>query len=499
MNAAEPFTTAEELPTILQNMRAAFAAEGSASHAVRIDRLDRCLALLVDHQDAICDALDTDFGGRSRHVTRMTDLLTSIGAIKFAKKNIKKWMRPERRRAPFPMNVLGARAELHYQAKGVIGIMSPWNVPVNTVFGPLADALGAGNRAIIKPSEFAPHTASLLKKLIAEYFDANEVTVVTGDADVGAAFSALPFDHLIFTGAGPIGKLVMKAASQHLTPVTLELGGKSPVVVSHDADINDIAEKIMTGKAMNSGQLCINADYCFIPAGKMDQFISQCEKTVAEQYPTIMDNPDYVALINERNYDRISGYLDDAERKGAKIIALNPAGEDWRDREKHKIPLHLVIDPSDDMLVMQEELFGPILPIIPINSLDEGLEYINDRPSPLALYYFGNDKQKQQKVLDNTISGGVTINNVTVHVGCVDAPFGGVGNSGMGSYHGREGFKTFSHGRTVFYQGKLDLAKIYLEMNDPKGAIKLLEEAIVFGEDDVRREAKTLIDTINGR
>lgn len=460
MNAAEPFTTAEELPTILQNVRAAFAAEGSASHAVRIDRLDRCLALLVDHQDAICDALDTDFGGRSRHVTRMTDLLTSIGAIKFAKKNIKKWMRPERRRAPFPMNVLGARAELHYQAKGVIGIMSPWNVPVNTVFGPLADALGAGNRAIIKPSEFAPHTASLLKKLIAEYFDANEVTVVTGDADVGAAFSALPFDHLIFTGAGPIGKLVMKAASQHLTPVTLELGGKSPVVVSHDGDINDIAEKIMTGKAMNSGQLCINADYCFIPAGKMDQFISQCEKTVAEQYPTIMDNPDYVALINERNYDRISGYLEDAEKKGAKIIALNPAGEDWRDREKHKIPLHLVIDPSDDMLVMQEELFGPILCLKPYTHFDDCIADINSRARPLALYYFGKNKKEQDALVQKTTAGGMSINDIGVHYSCDDLPFGGIGPSGMGHLHGHEGFKTCSHAKAVFHQGAVNLPKL---------------------------------------
>ncbi len=444
----------------LQRQRDAFNAEGPVALETRLDRLDRCIALLVDNQKPICDAVNQDFGCRSRHVTLMTDIMTSVGSLKFVKSNLKKWMKPEKRRAPVPMNLFGARSVIHYQPKGVIGIMTPWNVPVNMIFSPLADVLGAGNRAMIKPSEFTPATAEVMQGLFERYFEPTEISVVTGGPEVGAAFSALPFDHIIFTGATSIGRLVMRAAAENLVPVTLELGGKSPVVVSDSIAIQESAEKIITGKAMNAGQLCISPDYCFVPASRLEAFITTCRETIEQLYPSIVDNPDYVAMINERHYDRIRSYLDDARDKGARIVELNPSGENWDDRGRHKIPLHLVIEPTEDMKCMQDEIFGPILNIKSYRRVDECIDYINHKPRPLALYYFGKDKAEQEKVLSNTISGGVSVNDIAMHFACDDMPFGGVGPSGMGNYHGFEGFKTFSHARSVFRQGAVNLAKL---------------------------------------
>ncbi len=450
----------DELTKILDAQRAAFMRDGTPSHETRLDRLDRCLAMIVDHKDEICAAVNADFGCRSHHVTLMNDIFPSVNSLKFVKKHVRKWMQPERRKSPFPMGLLGARSEVHYQPKGIVGIMSPWNFPVNMVFSPLADVLGAGNRAMIKPSEFNPNTVELLQKLFDEYFDETEVAIVAGDSQVGAAFASLPFDHIIFTGSTGVGKLVMQAAARNLVPVTLELGGKSPVIVSDSADLAEVAEKVMTIKAMNAGQVCISPDYCFVPRGRIDQFVSECQQTISGQYPTIIGNRDFVSMVNERNYDRVKGYLDDAKAKGARIVTLSPAGEDWGDREKHKIPIHLVIDPDDDMMVMQEELFGPVLCIKPYDSIDECIDTINRRPRPLALYYLGKDKAEQQQVIKETIAGGMCINDLAMHVACDDMPFGGAGASGMGNYHGREGFKTFSHAKAVFRQGPVNLQKL---------------------------------------
>jgi coniferyl-aldehyde dehydrogenase len=453
-------TTPADLSRILQNQRSAFDREGAVALETRIDRIDRCIALIVDHQEALCAAVNEDFGVRSQRVTRMSDLFTSVNTLKFVKKNIRKWMKPERRRAPFPMNLLGARADIYYQPKGVVGIMSPWNVPINVVFSPLADVLGAGNRAMIKPSEFNPATVALLSELFSQYFDEAEIAVVGGGADIGAAFSALPLDHIIFTGGGKVGKLVMQSAAQNLTPVTLELGGKSPVIVSRSAKLEQAAEKIITGKAMNAGQVCISPDYCFVPEEQLETFISHCQKIIATQYPTFMDNDDFVSLVNERNYDRVQGYITDARARGARVVTLAPEGEDWGDRTQHRVPIHLVINPSDDMQVMQEELFGPVLCLRPYTQLDECIADINRRPHPLAMYYFGHDKAEQEQLIASTIAGGMSINDIGVHFACDDMPFGGVGASGMGHFHGREGFKTFSHAKSVFRQGFLDLAKL---------------------------------------
>ena len=453
-------TNPADLNRILQNQRGAFEREGPVALETRIDRIDRCITLIVDHQDALCAAVNEDFGVRSQRVTRMSDLFTSVNTLKFVKKNIRKWMKPERRRAPFPMNMLGARADIYYQPKGVVGIMSPWNVPINVVFSPLADVLGAGNRAMIKPSEFNSTTVALLSELVSQYFDETEIAVVSGGADIGAAFSALPLDHIIFTGAGQVGKLVMQSAAQNLTPVTLELGGKSPVIVSRTAKLEEAAEKIITGKAMNAGQVCISPDYCFVPEEQLEAFISHCQQAIATQYPTFMDNDDFVSLVNERNYDRVQGYIADARAKDARVVTLAPEGENWDDRARHRMPIHLVIDPSDDMQVMQDELFGPVLCVRPYRELEECVIDINSRPRPLAMYYFGQDKAEQEHLIANTIAGGMSINDIGVHFACDDMPFGGVGASGMGHLHGREGFKTFTHAKSVFRQGILNLPKL---------------------------------------
>jgi coniferyl-aldehyde dehydrogenase len=444
----------------LQRQRDAFAREGVVAWGTRVDRLDRCIALLVDHQHSIVQAINADFGCRSRHVSLMVDIFTSVTTLKNAKKNVRKWMRPERRKAPLPLNFFGAKAFIHYQPKGVVGLMTPWNVPVNMIFSPLADILAAGNRCMIKPSEYTPATAALMQELFARYFDDTEISVVTGGADTGAAFAALPFDHLIFTGATSVGKAVMAAAARNLTPVTLELGGKSPVIVGDSANLDDTAGKLMAGKTMNAGQLCICPDYVLVPHARLEALLLRCRESVEKMYPTLKNNADYVSLISERHYRRISNYIDDARQRGARIIELNPAGEDFSDATQHRLPPYIIVNPDDDSLVMQDEIFGPVLAVKTYQHIDEAIRYVNARPRPLALYYFGRDKAEQQRVIDETIAGGVTVNDVMMHFSCDDLPFGGIGTSGMGSYHGFEGFKTFSHAKAVLKQGFINLGKL---------------------------------------
>jgi coniferyl-aldehyde dehydrogenase len=364
-------------------------------------------------------------------------------------------MKPAKRKTATA--IFGEKASIEYQPKGVVGIMTPWNVPVNMVFTPMADALGAGNRIMVKPSEFTPATSALLEKLIPQYFDETEVAVVTGEADIGAAFSALPLDHIIFTGATSVGRHIMRAAAENLTPVTLELGGKSPVIISESADLADVGEKLISGKMLNSGQLCIAPDYVFVPATKLEAFLRQCEQNFNTFYPNIADNPDYVSMINERHYDRINRYIDEARDDNRRVIQYNPAKEDFSQQQHLKIPLTLIVDPADELLCMQDEIFGPVLNVKTYQSLDEVIGFINRRPNPLALYYFGKNKAEERRVLDETKAGGVTINNVGMHVGCEDIPFGGTGQSGMGSYHGFEGFQTFSHAKSVYRAGFVNL------------------------------------------
>ncbi|MFO1186683.1 MAG: coniferyl aldehyde dehydrogenase [Alphaproteobacteria bacterium] len=445
---------------LLDRQRAAFLRDGPPSAQVRIERLERAVGLLVDNAKAIEDALIADFGHRSREQTALSDTLPSVSALKHAKAHVRRWMRPERRSPESPFGLLGAKAAIHYQPKGVAGLIAPWNFPIYMVFGPLAGILAAGNRCLIKPSEFTPATSALIAAMIHSVFSPEEIAVVQGGADVGEAFTRLPFDHILFTGATSIGRHVMRAAADNLVPVTLELGGKSPAILGQTVKLEDAATKIMVGKLMNGGQICIAPDYALVHKNQRDAFVEAAKAAVAKTYPTLRDNPDYTSIINQRHYDRLTSYLDDAKAKGARLVEINPANEIFAQQEHRKFPPTLVLDPSDDMKVMQEEIFGPILPVKTHDGAADAVSYINAHDRPLALYYFGTDKAEQDYVLARTIAGGTTINDVIMHVAQEDLPFGGIGPSGMGHYHGHDGFKTFSHARAVYRQTGIDIGAL---------------------------------------
>jgi coniferyl-aldehyde dehydrogenase len=342
----------------------------------------------------------------------------------------------------------------------VVGVISPWNFPVNLALAPLAGIIAAGNRVMLKPSELTPSSSDLMKKMINEYFEESEIAVFTGDPEVGAAFSALAFDHMLFTGGTEIAKHVMRAAADNLVPLTLELGGKSPVVVGQSSKMQDVAQRVMQGKTMNAGQICLAPDYALVPEGKVNEFVDAAVAITSEMFPDMKDNDDYTSIINQKHYDRIQGYLADAKEKGAEVVEINPSNEDFSQQPHHKIPPTIVLNPTDDMQIMQEEIFGPVLPVKTYSDVSETVNYINSKDRPLGLYYFGKDKKEQDFVLNNTTSGGVTVNDVISHIQMEDLPFGGVGPSGMGSYHGHDGFKEFSHAKATYTQSKLNLMKI---------------------------------------
>ena len=450
--AAKP-QAAQEMRAILDKQRAAYLKDGPPSAEVRIDRIDRCIALLVDHQDEIADALNKDFGSRSPQMSKFTDVSGSIGPLKHAKENLRKWMRVEKRpTTPAILGWLGAKAEVHHQPLGVVGVIAPWNFPVNLTFAPLAGVLSAGNRCMIKPSEFTPATSELMARMFKKAFDEREIAVCLGGPDVGEAFSRLPFDHLLFTGATSIAHHVMRAAAENLTPLTLELGGKSPVIVGQGANMDLTATRVMQGKTLNAGQICLAPDYVFVPETQRDEFVSKATAAVAKMYPTLKDNPDYTSVINQRHFDRLKGYIDEAKSKGAKVIEVNPAKENLTQQPHHKIAPTIILDPTDDMKVMQDEIFGPVLPVKTYKSVDEVIGYINAKARPLGLYYFGEDAGEKERVLTRTTSGGVTINDTIMHIAMEELPFGGVGPSGMGAYHGHDGFRQFSHRKAVYQQ-----------------------------------------------
>jgi coniferyl-aldehyde dehydrogenase len=319
---------------------------------------------------------------------------------------------------------------------------------------------------MIKPSEFTPRSSELMERMFRSAFDETEVAVLTGGPDVGGAFARLAFDHLLFTGATSIAYHVMRAAAENLVPTTLELGGKSPVILGQSADMELAAKRVMMGKTLNAGQICLAPDYVLVPKNKASEFVGAAEGAIRTMFPTLKDNPDYTSVINQRHYDRLTGYIDDARAKGAEIIELNPAKEDFRQQPYHKIPPTLVLNPTDDMKIMKDEIFGPLLPVKTYDSVDEAIGYVNEHARPLGLYYFGNDSAEQSKVLTRTTSGGVSVNDVIMHVSMEDLPFGGIGPSGMGSYHGIDGFRTFSHAKAVFQQAKMDVTAM---MRPPYG------------------------------
>jgi coniferyl-aldehyde dehydrogenase len=446
---------------LLADQKRAQARQGPPSAAQRKERLTRLITLLLTHKDDLVTAINADFGARSRDMTMLTDIAGAIGPLKGARAELEGWMKPEKRKvSPAALGVLGASAQVRYQPKGVVGVMTPWNFPVQLAMDAIAGAVAAGNRVMLKPSEFTPQTSALLARLIDLYFDEDEIAVVLGGPDVGAAFAALPFDHLIFTGATSIGRHVLKAAADNLTPVTLELGGKSPVVIGRTADIAKTAARVMAGKVMNAGQVCLAPDYVLAPRERVDEFAKEAEAAVARMFPTMKDNGDYTAIINQRHYDRVRGLIADAKAKGARVIELNPGNEDFSQQEHRRIPPTLILDATEEMGVMQEEIFGPVLPVKTYVTFEETITDINARPHALALYYFGDDSAESNALLERTHSGGVTINDVIFHFSMDDLPFGGVGPSGMGAYHGKRGFQEFSHQKAIYRQTPSELIAV---------------------------------------
>lgn len=449
------------MEAMLARQKAASVRDGMPPVEKRVEWLEKSIDMLCTHGDALCDAMSVDFGHRSKDQSNFSDIGSSIDALKYAKKNVRAWMRPSKRSAQFPLGVFGARAVVHYQPKGVVGIVSPWNFPVNLTFTPLAGVFAAGNRAMIKPSEFTEHTSQLMAELFSQYYSDEEVAVVTGGPEVGAAFTKLPFDHLVFTGATSVAHHVMRAAAENLVPVTLELGGKSPTIIGESADIEKAALRIMSGKTLNAGQICLAPDYVFVPEDKIGGFIEAARDAVATMFPSgLKDNDDYTSVLNQRHFDRLQSYLDDARAKGADVIEINPKAEDFSQQSHHKMPPIIVSGATDDMKVMQDEIFGPILPVRSYKETQEVVAYINSHPRPLGLYYFGSDATERDYVLNNTTSGGVTVNDVIFHVAQEDLPFGGVGSSGMGAYHGKDGFLEFSHKKAVYTQAAADLLAV---------------------------------------
>jgi coniferyl-aldehyde dehydrogenase len=446
------------MQALLERQRAAFTAELPVGAAIRKDRLQRALKLVLEHKDGFVKALSDDFGHRSSEMSLVTDIMASVKPLKHSLKHVDEWMRPERRKLDFPLGLLGAKAEVQWQPKGVVGIISPWNFPVNLTFAPLANILAAGNRAMIKPSEFTPATSELMAKAIAQYFDETEVAVVVGGPEIGKAFSELAFDHVIFTGATSVARHVMAAAAKNLVPLTLELGGKSPTILSRSADVAASTERVAMGKLMNAGQICLAPDYMLVPQEKEAEVVEGLKAATAKMYPSLLANDDYTSVISRRHRDRLQAHIDDARAKGAEIVEVNPANEDFSKQNTNKMPLTLIRNPTDEMTVMQEEIFGPILPIKSYKSIEEAIDYVNRRDRPLGLYWFGTDGAEEKTVLDRTISGGVTVNDVIFHVSAEDLPFGGIGPAGMGNYHGHDGFKEFSHPKSVYRQPKIDLA-----------------------------------------
>ncbi|APR77149.1 Aldehyde dehydrogenase [Minicystis rosea] len=443
---------------VLEKQRAAFVGSLPVGLDMRRDRLSRALDLLRSNKERLAKALAADYGKRSEVMSMLTDIMSAVKPLEHAQKHVDRWMKPEKRRLDFPLGLLGARARVEYQPKGVIGVMGAWNFPVALCFAPLAQIFAAGNRAMVKPSEYTPETSALMADLVAERFDESELAFFLGGPDVGEAFASLPFDHLIFTGGTGVARHILRAAAEHLVPTTLELGGKSPVIVGESADIERMAARVAMGKMMNAGQICLAPDYMLVPETRKASVIDAITQAVTAMYPTLLANDDYTAIINRRHRDRLDGLLEDARKRGAEIITVNPAREDFGEAGTNKMPLHLITGVDDGMRVMKEEIFGPVLPIMTHARIDDAIAYVNRHDRPLALYYFGEDEREERHVLERTVSGGVTVNDVIFHISAEDLPFGGIGPSGMGCYHGFDGFRTFSHAKAIYRQPKLDLA-----------------------------------------
>ena len=439
------------LERLLLIQRSAFEAERYPSVATRRDRLERLRRIVTQHESRFVAAIERDFGHRSAHETRLAELYIVGAEARHAIRRLSRWMKP--RRVATPWHLLPASARIMHQPVGVVGIISPWNYPVQLALAPAVAAIAAGNRVMLKPSELTPATSSLLAELVSASFREDEFAVVEGDADIGQAFSALAFDHLFFTGSTAVGRKVAQAAAANLTPVTLELGGKSPAVFDATADFASSVPRLMVGKLLNAGQTCIAPDYALVPAARLDEFIAAATATVHDLYPQVSTNPDYTSIVNARHFARLTGLLDDARSKGARIMPLGEAGARTDTTPRRLVPT-LVAGVTDDMAIMREEIFGPLLPIETYSTPDDAIARINARPHPLALYWFGADRRHRERMLRQTLAGGVTVNDTLWHFAHEGLPFGGVGASGSGQYHGEHGFVTFSKAKPVYAQSR---------------------------------------------
>jgi coniferyl-aldehyde dehydrogenase len=421
-------------------------------YAQRMDDLARLRAALKARLDDFVAAMSADFGRRSRHESLLSDGMTVLQDIDHLRRHLRGWMRSKRAAADWLF--WPARTEVRYQPLGVIGIIAPWNYPVNLALVPLAAAIAAGNHVMLKPSEHTPRTSDLLKALLDEVFPADRVATVLGGPDVAAAFAALPFDHLFFTGSTAVGRKVMAAAAQNLTPVTLELGGKSPVIIAPGYPIATAVARIAAGKFLNAGQTCIAPDYVLLPKESIPAFVEEMQKYISQCYANLAANADYSSIVNDGQYRRLAGYVEQARTAGARVIELAPG-----DAEKRVFAPTLVIGADEKLAVMQDEIFGPILPLVAVDSVDAAIDYVNARPRPLALYHFDFDNSRVQHVLERTIAGGVAVNDTVLQFAQSRLPFGGIGPSGMGHYHGHEGFLTFSKQKPVLYQARFSSMK----------------------------------------
>ena len=439
-----------DLKALLETQRCAFAAR-PPRYSERIDALRKLEGAMLKRQDDIIAAISDDFRGRAREETLALELFPLLYEIRYACRHLKRWMAP--RRVPVQWQFWPGKARVFYEPLGVVGILSSWNYPLYLTLAPFTGALSAGNHVLLKPSELAPATAELMKAIVSDLYPPEYVSVIIGGPETAADFVRLPLNYMLFTGSSRVGKLVMKAASENLVPVTLELGGKSPAAIHPTYPLRKAAERILVGKLYNAGQTCVAPDYVLVPPHQRDEFVNAAQTTIARMYPSLVNNPDYTRIVNASHYQRLVALVEDARCRGARIIEINPAGETCNVTNQ-VFPPTLVTNVRDDMAIMQEEIFGPVLPIVDYGSVEEAVRYINERPHPLAFYYFDDDKQRARDVVSRTVAGGATVNDCIFHAGQVTLPFGGVGPSGMGRYHGFDGFQTFSNKKSVFFQKK---------------------------------------------
>ncbi len=455
---------AAELDRIFEAQKKAFAENPLPGPAERIKNLNLLKQALIRNQEKVISAIHSDYSCRSRDETMLGEMLPSVEGLKYAARRVRRWMKPERRRAGIMFQP--AKAKVIYQPKGVTGIIVPWNYPLYLAVGPLTGALAAGNRAVVKMSRRSPETGRVLKAIISEVFDEDLVAVLAGEKGTGSLFSEKPWDHLMFTGSTSVGRGIMRAASGNLTPVTLELGGKSPAIISPQVPMKDAAERIAFGKQFNSGQTCVAPDYVLCPENRIAEFEKTFRKCVEEMYPSMAENSQYTSMIDEKARERVTGLLEDAREKGARVVEVNPAQESFEG--SGKLPIYLLLDTTGDMLVMQEEIFGPLLPVVGYRSLEDAVSYVNSGPRPLALYFFDYNRESIDYVLTRTHSGGALVNDTLMHVAQDDLPFGGTGESGMGEYHGKSGFLTFSKAKGVMIRPRFNSARF---INPPYGKL----------------------------